>query len=806
MLITNFAAGELSEDIFGRTDLPQYFQGVSHLENFDVVPTGGIIRRNGLRRITALPEEGRIIPFILDRVNHLLLFLTPGKIRVIYNGVIRDTVESSEELSLYATMAEINGVHYAQNKTDLILAHPNYPPLNVMYLGENNDGEIKISVVKFQFVKDVEIIADDQIDTQPFEETDDIEIENPGSVTFFNSRLVFTGSGQRIYFSAVNKINSFATYKKYLTEQREYITVEAEITNGSPYLTLTNALELSKFLFGYDRYYIDSRYFSAEARIESIIYPRIKMTENASIGNELQPVELDQMNEMIDRFNGENGNLKKIVLGFASFIARHRYQWSHENTVYNSGSAQYLVYLTFGLSTATAFMPGGTISVRVHTPEGRDYNVLYQVPAWTYTYTLPEDAAEKTLYDPEFLDKQLTGIINQLNYKYPQGYSLGCNAFKYIPDYSLVEAWKKHIDETMSYLFRDETLYGYPGTILQKAAQKTEEGITGYIPFYSRKIIEDRTVSPDDGFSFEIASDMSDSIKWIGQNKNLLVGTETGEWVIPAGVNATNIQAVLNSRYGSFGIQGTAIGDAFCFIQTGGKSIVEYYIPQQDTNFRANNMAMLSKNMLNESGVFDFDFASAPYTKIFISREDGIVAVLLYERLTGTFAWGRITTGGDTRGYIKSIAVLPGDGRDEVYFNVERRGKHFLERLDGRDEVYLDGFHEGPPDPGEIRVGKYSGFPYESRARSMPVLANDRMRNNIIKNLSVRFQNSFFPGVKSITGVDREVKTDTITRNEPYSGIVRIPFPGQHDEDVFFEFVHDKPTRCHILAVNAEAN
>jgi hypothetical protein len=331
---------------------------------------------------------------------------------------------------------------------------------------------------------------------------------------------------------------------------------------------------------------------------------------------------------------------------------------------------------------------------------------------------------------------------------------------------------------------------------------ETSEGANLYIPFYYRKIIEDRHPTPDDGFTFDIASDMSDAIKWIGQNKNLLVGTETAEWVIPAGVNATNIQAILNSRYGSDNIQGTAIGDAFCFIQTGKKAIVEYYIPQQDNNFRANNMALLSKNMLHESPVFDFDFQSAPYTRIFISREDGKVACLLYERLTGTFAWGRITT----TGHIRSVAVLPGDGQDEVYFVVERDGNFFMERLDGRDEVYLDGFHDGEPGPGEIQAGAHSGFPYTSRVRSMPILANDKMKNNVIKTLNIRFHKSWLPKVKSIVGVDREVQTDTIARKEPYSGVIQIPFPGQYDRDVFFEFVHDKPAACHILAVNAEAN
>jgi hypothetical protein len=90
-----------------------------------------------------------------------------------------------------------------------------------------------------------------------------------------------------------------------------------------------------------------------------------------------------------------------------------------------------------------------------------------------------------------------------------------------------------------------------------------------YLPFYIIKRPEDRYPTPDDGFTFEIASDMSDGIKWLAQNKNLLVGTETAEWVIPSGTTATNVQAVLNSRYGSDKIQATTVGDAMCFFQSG---------------------------------------------------------------------------------------------------------------------------------------------------------------------------------------------------------------------------------------------
>jgi hypothetical protein len=91
----------------------------------------------------------------------------------------------------------------------------------------------------------------------------------------------------------------------------------------------------------------------------------------------------------------------------------------------------------------------------------------------------------------------------------------------------------------------------------------------------------------------------------------------------------------------------------------------------------------------------------------------------------------------------------------------------------------------------------------------MPVLANDKMKQNIIKNLYIRFNDSFMPKVRSVyieEGKERMGNTDTIGRPEPYGGVVQIAFPGVWNRDVFFELIHDKPTRCRILAVNAEAN
>jgi hypothetical protein len=88
----------------------------------------------------------------------------------------------------------------------------------------------------------------------------------------------------------------------------------------------------------------------------------------------------------------------------------------------------------------------------------------------------------------------------------------------------------------------------------------------------------------------------------------------------------------------------------------------------------------------------------------------------------------------------------------------------------------------------------------------MPVLANDRMKHNVIKNLLTRFSDSFMPRVRSEPNGAENTIPHRGEAGKGLSGVVQVPFPGVWERDVFFEFIHDRPTRCRILAVNAEVN
>lgn len=137
MLITNFAAGELSTTLNGRVDLRQYYSGVSRLENFDVIPTGGIERRTGTKRLLKLDANCRIIPFIVNSNYIFILAIAPGNIKVYQietdlNGHVVATYKKNIA-NIYGSLRVIQQIQYAQTYDQIILVHKDYRPMQIKF-------------------------------------------------------------------------------------------------------------------------------------------------------------------------------------------------------------------------------------------------------------------------------------------------------------------------------------------------------------------------------------------------------------------------------------------------------------------------------------------------------------------------------------------------------------------------------------------------------------------------------------------------------------------------------------------------
>jgi hypothetical protein len=126
---TTFTSGEVTADLLGRGDLNAYDNGALKLRNVFIQPTGGVVRRAGLRYIDTALGAGRMIAFEFNSEQTYLLVLTHNKLSV-YAG-------DSLEISLNAPWAEqdIANICWTQSADTLLITHPDYVPRKLVRSG-----------------------------------------------------------------------------------------------------------------------------------------------------------------------------------------------------------------------------------------------------------------------------------------------------------------------------------------------------------------------------------------------------------------------------------------------------------------------------------------------------------------------------------------------------------------------------------------------------------------------------------------------------------------------------------------------
>jgi hypothetical protein len=706
-ILTNFASGELSETLNGRVDLPQYYQGASYLKNFKIIPTGGIERRAGSKRLGALSGKCRLIPFIINAKTSYIIELSERAMRFWLNGELLTLNNAVFELtgaegvaedrvSLYA-IDDVGGVQYAQNGETMVFAHRKYPPLILTWLGRY------FSLKPLRPELGISFVVDD-----PYGVWTPKEEEEAGLF-----------------------------YKEPLFNDEP---------TGSVWLFTEPAEDdlLAPFMFENDNYYPGCVAFFAG---------RLWLA-----GTETKPGGV-----FVSMGPDETGP------HYTNFTTYKRYV-----TV-----SRVLKYPDLHIFTGNS--AAGNLNI-----SGVSQNLTTELKElYSKYYVSGPGIVQGTM---------VTGIASdRITLSQPPTAGATSGVFT-------IQLWFN-------------------------ADQPTERD-------YRYQIEEKAMTVPTCGFNFELASEQNDTIRWLCQKQMLIIGTESGEWIIPAEVTANFITAKLNSRNGSAEIQAQSVGESILFFQQSKRGIKEYYYQAEGESFSANNMTMLAPQMLSESLAVDFDFFTNPYDRVFVTREDGDIAALLYEKTSGVMGWGRYSLGS---GRAASTAVIPGDdGYDDVYFSVEYNGRFFLERVNEEPEVFLDGYsrfygrtwgeaelggYASPAviwDPAAKKIYEwgeeiealsggvyYIGYPFESRMVSMPVFGENSTGPKRLAAVLLRFKGAFFPRLETWPLSREEVITG---HEEPFTGVIKRSLPGSYDRDVKFIVSTTRPEPCTLLSVAAEVS
>lgn len=125
-IIPSFNAGELSPLVSSRVDTEKYGSGCRLLENFIIMPYGGVNRRPGMQYMFPAKSDTsktRLIGFNFSRTTNFILEFSHLKIRFFSN----DVVVPLELDSPYA-QGDLFDLQYAQINDVMYIVHPDHPP------------------------------------------------------------------------------------------------------------------------------------------------------------------------------------------------------------------------------------------------------------------------------------------------------------------------------------------------------------------------------------------------------------------------------------------------------------------------------------------------------------------------------------------------------------------------------------------------------------------------------------------------------------------------------------------------------
>lgn len=178
----SFADGEVSPEFYARDNL----NGLSYLENMDVIAGGGLRRRRGLATVDTLTSSARLIPFSVSETENYILALTDGHM-LIYDGatVICDLLFEWD-------FDDYPKIQYAQRNGTMIFVHPKYQPCILQM------GSVNFELVPFEFKRN----DTDMTLNMPFMKFDDAS----------NINITVTAN------SAGNNTATFTTNKAFWTQ------------------------------------------------------------------------------------------------------------------------------------------------------------------------------------------------------------------------------------------------------------------------------------------------------------------------------------------------------------------------------------------------------------------------------------------------------------------------------------------------------------------------------------------------------------------------------------------------------------
>ena len=210
------------------------------------------------------------------------------------------------------------------------------------------------------------------------------------------------------------------------------------------------------------------------------------------------------------------------------------------------------------------------------------------------------------------------------------------------------------------------------------------------------------TIADDDAIIYTIASNQVNAIRFMTATRTLIIGTAGGEFTVSGGgtdvaITPTNILIKKQSNHGAANVDAIAAGNATLFLQRAKRKIRELAYNFDVDGYLAPDMTILAEH-ITEGGITQMAYQQEPNQIVWMTRDDGELIGLTYQREQQVTAWHRQIFGGSFssgNAVCESVAVIPTDDAEyQVYVIVKRTinsvTRRYVEYLNGFDFTETD--------------------------------------------------------------------------------------------------------------------
>lgn len=138
----NFNAGLLTPLMDGRNDVAKYVEGCRYLENFLLMPYGGVRKRGGFEFINGCVSDtskSRVIPFEVSRERSYIIELAQGFIRFFRNGRrVTDNDGNPIQIASPYQADDLDAIQFAQINDVMFIVHRNHHPRRLSRIADAN--------------------------------------------------------------------------------------------------------------------------------------------------------------------------------------------------------------------------------------------------------------------------------------------------------------------------------------------------------------------------------------------------------------------------------------------------------------------------------------------------------------------------------------------------------------------------------------------------------------------------------------------------------------------------------------------